>query len=162
MDFLAALGRESGADQALSEPAGELGLSQSGDNGGPRDPQGPNASAQRDTQGGPEDDRGTALPLTSAPATRTSTADIVGPPTTVTLTAASTTSIAPATATSTTTSAPATTTTSAVAANSAPTSGTSFDLLFGRIDAWQFKSTRGDALRWFLDDFRAAKDLLTL
>ena len=61
--FLVALGRESGADQALSEPIGELGMSKAGDSGRPRDPQSPNSTASIDTQGGPEDDRSSALPL---------------------------------------------------------------------------------------------------
>ncbi len=63
MNFLSALGKESGADQTLIEPNGELGLSKQGDNGAPRDPQGPYANGQRDTFGRPEDDRNTALPL---------------------------------------------------------------------------------------------------
>jgi Ca2+-binding RTX toxin-like protein len=69
-DFLLALGRESGADQSLTEPNGELGLFTQSDpewqqnHGGPRDPQpGNTGGVHRDTQGGPEDDRGTALPL---------------------------------------------------------------------------------------------------
>src|SRR6185295_4842675 len=68
--FLLDLGRESGADQTLTEPNAELGLFQQSDpewgqnNGNPRDPQPGNTQARRDTQGGPEDDRGTALPLT--------------------------------------------------------------------------------------------------
>src|SRR5262249_29800081 len=69
--FLLALGRESGADQSLTEPNGELGLFGQGypewqqNRGGPRDPQpGNTGGSHRDTLGGPEDDRGTALPLT--------------------------------------------------------------------------------------------------
>ena len=54
--FLTDLGAASGADQSLSEPNGELGLSQSGDTGGPRDPQPGNTQGSLDTQGGPEDD----------------------------------------------------------------------------------------------------------
>jgi Ca2+-binding RTX toxin-like protein len=72
--FLLDLGRESGADQGLAEPTGELGLFTQGDpqwqanHGGPRDPQPGNTHARRDTQGGPEDDRGTALPLAATAA----------------------------------------------------------------------------------------------
>ena len=67
--FLLDLGRESGADQTLAEPNGELGLVTQQDpefgdqHGGPRDPQPGNTHAHRDTHGGPEDDRNTALPL---------------------------------------------------------------------------------------------------
>ena len=62
--FLLALGRESGADRTLTEPDGELGLTDKGETGGPRDPQpGNNGGVNRDTTGGPEDDRGTGLPL---------------------------------------------------------------------------------------------------
>ncbi len=44
---------------SVSEPSGELGLSSSGDTGGPRDPQAGNiGGVARDTQGGPEDDSG--------------------------------------------------------------------------------------------------------
>jgi Ca2+-binding RTX toxin-like protein len=63
--FLLDLGRTSGADQALTEPNGEVGLFRQSDpewgqnHGGPRDPQPGNTHARRDTQGGPEDDRGT-------------------------------------------------------------------------------------------------------
>ena len=63
INFLSALGQESGADQSLLEPGGELALSKRGDTGGPRDPQGPFTNTKVDTQGGPEDDRNTALPL---------------------------------------------------------------------------------------------------
>ncbi|MEA2734879.1 MAG: hypothetical protein QOE14_1330, partial [Humisphaera sp.] len=69
VEFILALGLESGADATRLEPNGELGLFTAKDpqwqanHGGPRDPQGPNAKAKRDTQGGPEDQRNTALPL---------------------------------------------------------------------------------------------------
>jgi Ca2+-binding RTX toxin-like protein len=69
IDFLLALGAESGADRTRTEPNGELGLFREQDpqwnanHGGPRDPQGPNSKAKQDTDGGPEDDRNTALPL---------------------------------------------------------------------------------------------------
>ena len=73
--FLLALGHESGADQTMTEPNGELGLFTQSDpqwqtnHGAPRDPQPGNiGGTQRDTQGGPEDDRGTALPLAPVPA----------------------------------------------------------------------------------------------
>jgi Ca2+-binding RTX toxin-like protein len=75
VDFLRGLGQESGTDQALSEPSGELGLvtqqdPQFGDqHGGPRDPQPGHTHASRDTRGGPEDDRNTALPLAGTAAT---------------------------------------------------------------------------------------------
>jgi Ca2+-binding RTX toxin-like protein len=69
-NFLLALGQESGADQTMTEPDGELGLFGQSDpqwqtnHGPPRDPQpGNTAGTPRDTRGGPEDDRGTALPL---------------------------------------------------------------------------------------------------
>ena len=75
MQFLRCLGRESGNDFSLPEPAfhldGELGLASQEDpewgdqHGGPRDPQPGHTHAKRDTQGGPEDDRNTALPLTA-------------------------------------------------------------------------------------------------
>src|SRR5204863_7327592 len=74
LQFLRDLGRESGADQSMTEPSGEMGLFTQSDpewqanHGGPRDPQPGNSHARRDTQGGPEDDRGTALPLAAAPA----------------------------------------------------------------------------------------------
>ncbi len=88
--FLLALGKSSGADQTLTEPNGELGLTTSGENGSPRDPQPGNSNAKRDTQGAPEpgnsnakrdtqgapeDDRATALPLSNTIAN--STAPIV-------------------------------------------------------------------------------------
>ena len=70
--FLLALGKASGADQAMTEPNGELGLFTQQDpqwqsnHGAPRDPQPGNiGGTRRDTQGGPEDDRVTALPLTT-------------------------------------------------------------------------------------------------
>ena len=79
--FLLALGRESGADQSLAEPDGELGLFDQHDpewqqnHGGPRDPQAGNTpGTRRDTQGAPEDDRGTALPLSVAGAAARSSA----------------------------------------------------------------------------------------
>ncbi|MBD2198648.1 MULTISPECIES: DUF4347 domain-containing protein [Calothrix] len=62
--FLLALGKSSGADQTLTEPNGELGLTTSGENGSPRDPQNIKFNGQQDTQGAPEDDRATGLPLT--------------------------------------------------------------------------------------------------
>jgi Ca2+-binding RTX toxin-like protein len=72
--FLLALGKESGADQNLTEPDGELGLFTQHDpqwhanHGAPRDPQPGNiGGSRRDTQGGPEDDRSTALPLVATP-----------------------------------------------------------------------------------------------
>src|SRR5262249_32095153 len=70
--FLLDLDRESGADQSLMEPNGELGLFTHSDpqwqqnKGGPRDPQSV-SSGNRDTQGAPEDDRSTALPLAPTP-----------------------------------------------------------------------------------------------
>jgi Ca2+-binding RTX toxin-like protein len=73
--FLLDLGHWSGADQAMTEPDGELGLFTHSDpqwqanHGGPRDPQAGNiGGGHRDTQGSPEDDRGTALPLANTPA----------------------------------------------------------------------------------------------
>src|SRR5439155_3592050 len=70
--FLLALGKASGADQAMTEPNGELGLFTQQDpqwqsnHGTPRDPQPGNiGGTQRDTKGGPEDDRTTAPPLTT-------------------------------------------------------------------------------------------------
>src|SRR5207245_2243627 len=72
--FLLSLGQESGADQSMTEPNGELGFFTQKDpqwqanHGKPRDPQPGNTSgSHRDTQGGPEDDRGTALPLILTP-----------------------------------------------------------------------------------------------
>nr|MDJ0795865.1 hypothetical protein [Calothrix sp. MO_167.B12] len=61
--FLLELGKASGADQSLTEPNGELGLTTAGETGDPRDPQPGTTNAQRDTQGSPEDDRNTGLPL---------------------------------------------------------------------------------------------------
>ncbi len=85
--FLLALGVESGADQALTEPNGELGLFTQKDlewganHGGPRDPQAGNTpGTKRDTQGGPEDDRSTALPLNADPAQAPSGGSPVPPP----------------------------------------------------------------------------------
>jgi len=62
-EFLMELGMASGADQTLTEPNGELGLSSSGDTGGPRDPQPGNLKGRRDTQGAPEDDSGKILTI---------------------------------------------------------------------------------------------------
>jgi Ca2+-binding RTX toxin-like protein len=70
--FLLDLGRTSGADRALTEPNGELGLFRQSDpewgqnHGGPRDPQPGNTHASRDTQGAPEDDRGTVAAAAQA------------------------------------------------------------------------------------------------
>ncbi len=61
--FLLDLGKASGADQSLTEPNGELGLTTSGQTGSPRDPQPGTTNGKRDTQGSPEDDRDTGLPL---------------------------------------------------------------------------------------------------
>jgi hypothetical protein len=72
--FLLALGKESGSDQTLAEPDGELGLVTSkdpqwGDQHGPgRDAaKGHIPGVQRDTKGGPEDDRGQNLRATGTP-----------------------------------------------------------------------------------------------
>jgi hypothetical protein len=68
-EWLLAMAKESGADQTLLEPNGELGLFKQGDpqwnsnTGKPRDPQPGTTKAKIDSTGGPEDDRNTALPL---------------------------------------------------------------------------------------------------
>src|SRR5262249_47206383 len=72
--FLLALGRESGADQSLTEPDGELCLFTQGDpqwnanHGAPRATRAGNSGGSpRDPRGPPEDARGPPLPL-AAPA----------------------------------------------------------------------------------------------
>ena len=61
--FLLELGEASGADQNFTEPNGELGLSQQGDAGGPRDPQNINGTDSKDTSGSPQDDSGVTIDI---------------------------------------------------------------------------------------------------
>ena len=54
--FIEDLGFGSGIDTSLTEPNGELGMSQHGNTGGPRDPQAGNGRGPYDNDGAPEDD----------------------------------------------------------------------------------------------------------